>query len=588
MSRGTGAILLLLLIAIPLAFATMGERNSVTSTVQTDLSSSMGELTPHEPIVITNNTDFTLQGWPGDGNTTSPYVISGLLLSPSPGTYALNISGTVTANYVVINCSVNGGGDADGFYLGAGQATVTECNFTEVSIGIALTGLENATVQMCNMNVTGSQSALQVENCNNTVIEMCNIWNAGVAVTTSPLTQMTACFIYDSESTAISISESDDCTLSGLIVIGGDGDGIVVDRCDFAFAIGNTVTNATGTGFSVVDSTGGYFYSIQSIGNNVGVLIDSVNESAFMSLLTHHCSDSGVLLIATNETEISSSCSYANGAHGIEIAGGSYNTLVGNYLGFNVLSAALDNGVNNAWDDGGVLGRGNYWGSYDGVGDQEVPGSGGGIDHYPHLWVFPEITPTWRERFIESGNNDELVACYFQGTKPFMCMVTINGVMVSFEILDESADRKFVFIGSRPVGVYNYSIFITYECGIVLESRTMVTILPQEGPRINAYEIISGDPAAGSPITIRLEVTDRTSIRHVALTYYVNGVLTYDVNVTAVYDHGIWENDLTTQWCDVTLPELLSEGDFVEFQAFARDDFNMWGSSEVWNFTVGP
>jgi hypothetical protein len=579
-------LIFMLLITIVLTSTPTGQYNIASPSFIEEPQECLSELIPHDSVLITNDADFGTQGWPGNGSESAPYLISNLLFSPSSGTYSLNISGTVTAYYMVANCSVSGHGVADGFSLEAGHAKVIDCNFTQVDIGIALRDIDNATVEGCMINATGTQSAFQIANCQNTMIELCTIWYAGVSAIDSPLTQIAYCSIWDSESMSVDISQSANCTLAGIIVMGGSADGIVIDHCDCAYGLSCIVTGVSGTGLLIVDSYGCIFGGIQSIDNNIGMYLDSVQDSVFTSLSTHHSDESGIVLLATNNCVISTSCSYSNSAHGIEIVSGSSNSLYGNYLGFNTLSAALDNGIANEWNDGGTLGQGNYWDTYSGSGVYMIPGSGGGIDLYPHVWVFPQITPTHAQRFIESGNNDEWVTCYFQGTRPLMCIVMINANIIGVEFLDETKDHKFVLIGAKPVGVYNYSIYVSYECGITLVSSTLVTILPKEGPRINAYEIISG--AAGSSVIIRLEVSDRTSIRYVGLTYHVNGVLTYDVNVTTVYDHGVWENDQTTQWCDATLPELLPEGSLVEFQGFAHDDFNMWGSSQVWNFTVGP
>jgi len=164
-------------------------------------------------------------------------------------------------------------------------------------------------------------------------------------------------------------------------------------------------------------------------------------------------------------------------------------------------------------------------------------------------------------------------------------MVLRNDTMVEFDFTD--ADHELVPIGARPVGVYKFTMFVMYECGMMINASVIVNILPQDGPFFRGYEFVTG-PTANAETIIRLEVADWTSIRYVGLTYRVNGVLTYDVNVTAVFDHSDYEGDLHIDWVDVTLPEMLTEGDFIEFQGFAHDDFNKWGSSEVWNFTVGP
>ena len=58
-------------------------------------------------------------------------------------------------------------------------------------------------------------------------------------------------------------------------------------------------------------------------------------------------------------------------------------SLVYNRLGWNELGNAIDDGLDNEWDDG--VSQGNYWSDYDSSGIYLVPGSAGSVDHYPLL-----------------------------------------------------------------------------------------------------------------------------------------------------------------------------------------------------------
>jgi len=77
--------------------------------------------------------------------------------------------------------------------------------------------------------------------------------------------------------------------------------------------------------------------------------------------------------------------------YGIWISGGQENMLYENQFINNTLQNAVDDGVNNKWDNGVI---GNYWSNYtgddkndDGIGDTEwdIPGSAGSQDRYP-IW----------------------------------------------------------------------------------------------------------------------------------------------------------------------------------------------------------
>jgi len=81
-----GALLLSLLVfllALPLNSTTAANLNEMThqpTTVSPENERRGMSVagTPHDPIVIDEDSDFNNQGWPGSGTEESPYVIEGL------------------------------------------------------------------------------------------------------------------------------------------------------------------------------------------------------------------------------------------------------------------------------------------------------------------------------------------------------------------------------------------------------------------------------------------------------------------------------------------------------------------------------
>ena len=572
--RVNGHVISFLIVAMlccPLHLANVAQPTSLESSpvIQMQNQSTVSDLTPHSSILITRDSDFTNQGWPGTGTIEHPYTIAHLLLSPSSGSFCINITGEVTANYTIANCSVEGNGAANGFFLSAGHSLVETCNFTGVDIAVEFDSIDNSAIGGCTVSTTGTDFAILIENCQNTTISSCTVRNAGVRVSNSPFTEIAFCYVWESNTTGFYLEHSQNCTLGGISVFGGLGDGLLIAHTIFPYVYSSIITEMSGAGISVLNSSACNFVSVQSIHNGIGFLLNSTQFSTLLTVYSYQNTDSGMILINSNSSIIVGCSFYSNGAHGLRIVSGTENLIFNNYLGFNVLSAGIDDGLWNIWDYAGTS-EGNYWDYWDGVGYKLIPGTGGQSDHYPQHWVFPEITQSSSNRIIEQGDYDEWVYWYFQGTNPLMCMVLRNESLLEFDLLDESVVHEFVPIGARPVGVYNFTIIITYECGIVLIDSILVTVLPQEGPFFRGYEIIGGPPAANSEVVIRLEVADWTSIRYVGLSYRVNGILTYDVNVSAVYDHLSYEGDLHIEWCDVTLPETFSEGDIIEFQGFSK------------------
>lgn len=73
-----------------------------------------------------------------------------------------------------------------------------------------------------------------------------------------------------------------------------------------------------------------------------------------------------------------------SGDVGIILAENTQNTILEeNRFGWNEGGNALDNGLNNRWDDG--VSVGNFWSDYEGTGEYSIPGTAESVDHYPTL-----------------------------------------------------------------------------------------------------------------------------------------------------------------------------------------------------------
>jgi parallel beta-helix repeat protein len=85
------------------------------STHGTNLSTPSSGFLPHEPILITSDSDFASQGWPGSGTPGDPYRIENLEIVRVRGN-SIEVRDT-TAYFRVGNCVVTGNDEGNGIYL---------------------------------------------------------------------------------------------------------------------------------------------------------------------------------------------------------------------------------------------------------------------------------------------------------------------------------------------------------------------------------------------------------------------------------------------------------------------------------------
>jgi parallel beta-helix repeat protein len=128
--------------------------------------------------------------------------------------------------------------------------------------------------------------------------------------------------------------------------------------------------------------------------SNIDASNNSITDSecGIISAFTNHCrvesniisrNQIGLDIQMCSNWYITHNSIVDNGDIGIKIDGSSDNILFMNKIGWNNVSNALDDGINNQWDNSESLG--NLWSDYEGTGQYSILGSAGSIDHYPDL-----------------------------------------------------------------------------------------------------------------------------------------------------------------------------------------------------------
>ncbi len=112
-----------------------------TSWLHPELPSTMDRgkssaYTPHAPIVITNDTDFSTQGWSGSGTEEIPYVIENLSIESD--SYCIAIYNT-SANFEIRDCylrSISGDMGTGIYFDNVTQGAVLYCDISYLDYGI--------------------------------------------------------------------------------------------------------------------------------------------------------------------------------------------------------------------------------------------------------------------------------------------------------------------------------------------------------------------------------------------------------------------------------------------------------------------
>ena len=127
--------------------------------------------TPHDPIMIMDDFDFEIQGFPGVGTKINPYIIENYDINGSVFGYCIWITGT-TVYFTIRNCYLHNAFPTGGIFLNfAPNGIIFNNTITDNERGITLGDAQNNIVN--NNTITNSTTfgiGLDL-NCNNNVLQ---------------------------------------------------------------------------------------------------------------------------------------------------------------------------------------------------------------------------------------------------------------------------------------------------------------------------------------------------------------------------------------------------------------------------------
>ncbi|MHA1908000.1 MAG: hypothetical protein ACW98Y_11940, partial [Candidatus Thorarchaeota archaeon] len=110
-------------------------REAIQSIEGSQLKSELADLTPHDPVKITSDSDFILQGWPGEGTEESPYRVEDLIIKSNGTVPCIQISG-VSSSFIVSQCDLSGSRTSNGAAYFTGNGTIKDCFIHNSTVGI--------------------------------------------------------------------------------------------------------------------------------------------------------------------------------------------------------------------------------------------------------------------------------------------------------------------------------------------------------------------------------------------------------------------------------------------------------------------
>ena len=179
-------IALLMLMLLPM-YSVM----PLITNIQTESVGMINENTPaagarlssyaeHVPIIITSDSDWDTQGWPGSGTVGDPYIISGLNITYDVGLPMINITNT-NVYFKVVDCVINQLNNVKYsiYVVNVTHAVFEYLTVTSIGLGIFLENADNTVINGVDAIVETSAYALFSDSSDNLRISNCNFTSTG-------------------------------------------------------------------------------------------------------------------------------------------------------------------------------------------------------------------------------------------------------------------------------------------------------------------------------------------------------------------------------------------------------------------------
>lgn len=323
----------------------------------------LNDVTPHAPIIISGNSDFIYQGWPGNGTESNPFIIESLSIFANET--CINITDT-DAFFLIKDCVL----DADVYEMMPRQFCVYFQNVTNGVIMDSILSSQNDAIfiddsDFCQVDrcyITAQRTGLHIINCTSFVLSNSQLssnhtWEILAENTVHLLLLSNHLIGGYSAHAGLLVSESIEFEIRNNTLRSHEDEGISIGGSSHGFIVNNSVSeNFDGIELFSVKNT--LVVNNSVFDNRIGFYLALQEDNCTLETNSIHHNGNGLWVVGDN------------------------NTIRGNSFLANEYGHADDAGQGNIW-------IGNWWDDYIGYGWYPVAGIAGSYDSDPE----PKNTP---------------------------------------------------------------------------------------------------------------------------------------------------------------------------------------------------
>jgi parallel beta-helix repeat protein len=262
-AKDTGLALILMLLITIISFPQI-EQAKDSHKMRLVLPKFMKICTPHSPIVIMNESDFSDLGFPGNGSLSDPYLIQGLEISATEDCILIS---DIRANFTIKDCVLTSESHESGYGVlldNSTSGTIERCTITNKEVGIKLDHADFPSVKDCTIN--GCRIGVYAFWLFNTNISSNHIYDCsryGICVSFTLYSEVRNNTVHDNDYCGIALSSTDESIAANNTVYSNlygsrnmlfdSFGGISLEWCDECVVANNTIINNNEAGIYLYD-----------------------------------------------------------------------------------------------------------------------------------------------------------------------------------------------------------------------------------------------------------------------------------------------------------------------------------------------